>query len=111
MGSDLFDRFSVIDVDTHVTEPADTWTSRVSKKWGDKVPQLVRLGEKDVWIVNGEVVSNALGGGICTVSTLLYRAAWWAGSLLSTAPPTPSGFAPTPTCPGWRPLSMTRASS
>ena len=55
MASDLFDRIPVIDVDTHVTEPADTWTSRVSKKWGDKVPRLARVGEKDVWIVNGEV--------------------------------------------------------
>jgi predicted TIM-barrel fold metal-dependent hydrolase len=55
MPDDLFDRYSVIDVDTHVTEPHDVWTSRVSKKWGDKVPRMERLGEKDVWIVNGEV--------------------------------------------------------
>jgi len=55
MANDLFDRHSVIDVDTHVTEPPDVWTSRVSKKWGDKVPYMKRIGEKDVWIVNGEV--------------------------------------------------------
>ena len=48
MANDLFDRIPVIDVDTHVTEPADTWTSRVAKKWGDKVPRLERVGEKDV---------------------------------------------------------------
>jgi hypothetical protein len=30
-------------------------------------------------IVNGEIVHNEVGGGICTVSTLLYRAAWSAG--------------------------------
>ena len=34
----LFERFKVIDVDTHITEPADTWTSRVSARWGDAVP-------------------------------------------------------------------------
>ena len=55
MSKDLFDRYSVIDVDTHITEPPDVWTSRVSKKWGDRVPRMERLGEKDVWIVNGEV--------------------------------------------------------
>lgn len=27
----------IIDTDTHVTEPPDLWTSRVSKKWGDQV--------------------------------------------------------------------------
>ena len=27
----------VIDVDTHISEPPDLWTSRVSKKWGDQV--------------------------------------------------------------------------
>jgi hypothetical protein len=30
-------------------------------------------------IVNGQIVSNNVGGGICSVSTALYRAAWWAG--------------------------------
>ena len=33
--ADLFDRYKVIDVDTHVTEPRDVWTSRVSSKWFD----------------------------------------------------------------------------
>ena len=32
----------VIDCDTHVTEPGDVWTQRVSAKWGDRVPHLVR---------------------------------------------------------------------
>ncbi len=30
-------------------------------------------------IVNGVVVDNEPGGGICTVATLLYRASWYAG--------------------------------
>lgn len=30
-------------------------------------------------VVGGEVVADAVGGGICTVATLLYRAAWAAG--------------------------------
>ena len=55
MATDLFDRHVVIDVDTHITEPPDVWTSRVSKKWGDKVPRIVRVNERDLWIVNGEM--------------------------------------------------------
>ncbi len=32
----------VIDTDTHITEPRDTWTARMSKqKWGDLVPHVV----------------------------------------------------------------------
>jgi uncharacterized protein len=27
----------IIDVDTHISEPPDLWTARVSKKWGDQV--------------------------------------------------------------------------
>jgi predicted TIM-barrel fold metal-dependent hydrolase len=30
----------VIDTDTHVTEPADLWTSRVASKWIDEVPRV-----------------------------------------------------------------------
>jgi predicted TIM-barrel fold metal-dependent hydrolase len=31
---------TIVDVDSHVTEPPDLWTSRVSKKWGDLVPHV-----------------------------------------------------------------------
>src|SRR4051794_35578035 len=31
---------SIIDTDTHVVEPPDLWTSRVSSKWGDLVPHV-----------------------------------------------------------------------
>jgi predicted TIM-barrel fold metal-dependent hydrolase len=43
----------VIDADTHVVEPYDLWTSRVSTtKWGDQVPHVVWDEEKqlDVWV-------------------------------------------------------------
>ena len=30
----------IIDADSHVTEPPDVWTSRVSRKWGDLVPHV-----------------------------------------------------------------------
>jgi predicted TIM-barrel fold metal-dependent hydrolase len=36
-----FDQIRVIDADTHVSEPEDLWTSRVSSKWGDLVPHVV----------------------------------------------------------------------
>ncbi len=53
---ELFDRFKVIDVDTHVTEPPDVWTSRVSSKWGDLVPHVIRIGRKDMWMIGDKPV-------------------------------------------------------
>jgi len=45
----------VFDVDTHVTEPADTWTARLSEdRWGaDAIPHIERHDGVDAWFVNG----------------------------------------------------------
>ena len=66
----ITDEIKVIDVDTHVTEPYDLFTSRVStKKWGDKVPHVRNIPwetarhwdpsadpemPRDIWILNGQ---------------------------------------------------------
>ena len=46
----------IIDTDSHVSEPEDLWTSRVSKKWGDYVPH-VEPGPNgfDRWFVGSDV--------------------------------------------------------
>ena len=44
--TDLFDRFAVIDVDTHLTEPPDLWTSRVPAAMQEHVPRIVRRAAK-----------------------------------------------------------------
>jgi predicted TIM-barrel fold metal-dependent hydrolase len=52
----LIEGIRVIDTDTHVSEPEDLWTSRISEKWGDLVPH-VRWDEKlqaDRWWWAGE---------------------------------------------------------
>jgi predicted TIM-barrel fold metal-dependent hydrolase len=54
--ADMFDRYKVIDVDTHVTEPHDVWTSRVSSKWGDRVPHVIRMGTVDMWMIGDKPV-------------------------------------------------------
>lgn len=56
MSTSLFDQYHVIDIDTHLTEPADTWTSRLSKKWGDRVPHIRRVDGKDLWFCGDTVV-------------------------------------------------------
>ena len=52
----IFDRYKVIDVDTHVTEPPDVWVDRVSSKWGDRVPHVVRQGEIDMWMIGDQPI-------------------------------------------------------
>ena len=51
---DLFDEFAVIDVDTHVTEPPDLWTSRTPAKWHDIVPHVETIKGRQFWIINGK---------------------------------------------------------
>ena len=51
--TDLINGLKVIDADTHVVEPYDLWTSRISvKRWGDLVPHILRDSEsgKDMWV-------------------------------------------------------------
>ena len=54
----LFDRYKAIDVDTHITEPADVWTSRVAKKWGDRVPHVERRDGRDIWCIGDQMIGG-----------------------------------------------------
>lgn len=60
----LADKIKVIDTDTHIVEPYDLWTSRISvAKWGDKVPQVRHVADEkeDFWFFNGERLGPAAG--------------------------------------------------
>jgi predicted TIM-barrel fold metal-dependent hydrolase len=60
--TDLLSGIKVIDVDTHVIEPYDLWTSRISvQKWGDKVPHVVwdEVAQRDAWVTGGELLRYA----------------------------------------------------
>lgn len=50
------DDIKIIDADTHIVEPLDLWTSRMStKKWGDKVPyaRWDEESQEEVWYFGG----------------------------------------------------------
>jgi predicted TIM-barrel fold metal-dependent hydrolase len=47
----------VIDVDSHLTEPADLWTSRVPARFVDRVPQMTSAGGRDIWVLDGRQIS------------------------------------------------------
>ena len=50
--------YTIIDVDTHITEPADTWTSRVPASMRDRVPFMDRDAKgRDIWVIDGKRTS------------------------------------------------------
>ncbi|MEZ5232346.1 MAG: amidohydrolase family protein [Acidimicrobiales bacterium] len=55
MATELF-----IDVDTHITEPADVWTSRVPARFRDLVPHVEKDPQsgKENWVLQGRRISS-----------------------------------------------------
>jgi len=56
--ADLLSGIRVHDVDTHVTEPTDLWTSRMSSsRWGDAIPRTEHdpVSGKERWFVDGRI--------------------------------------------------------
>ena len=51
--NDIFAGIKVIDVDTHISEPRDLWTSRAPAKWRDRVPQMRMLDGRMVSACGG----------------------------------------------------------
>ena len=50
-------KFGFISVDDHVQETPDLWTSRVAKKFADRVPQLVTAKDgSQQWFVDGQML-------------------------------------------------------
>ena len=52
--ADLLKGIKIIDVDTHISEPLDLWTSRAPAKYRDRVPQMKMTGGKWVWTIDGD---------------------------------------------------------
>ena len=82
--ADLFDRYRVIDVDTHLTEPPDVWTARMPAALHDQVPHIERHDGQDVWVAGGERL-GAPG---------YYSMAGWDGVLPASIPTTYDDIAP-----------------
>lgn len=54
----------VIDVDAHITEPADLWTSRAPAAYAERVPRVVEGDNGLVWAVEDVQLGRALGGSV-----------------------------------------------
>jgi len=66
----------VVDVDTHLTEPHDLWTSRAPASLRDRVPQVKEIDGKRSWVLDGNVV---IGEGANPSSTIAKNGKKWLG--------------------------------
>jgi predicted TIM-barrel fold metal-dependent hydrolase len=49
----------IIDADSHVTEPKDTWTARVPRRLADRVPRVERTADgRDTWMLQGAAIGT-----------------------------------------------------
>jgi predicted TIM-barrel fold metal-dependent hydrolase len=52
----------VIDVDSHLTEPPDLWTSRAPAAYRERVPRMVRTPKgRDFWMIDGDRPFSTIG--------------------------------------------------
>ena len=66
VSTQLVENIPVIDADTHLVEPPDLWTSRMSSKWGDLVPHVEWDEENgdEAWFIGGQRVSSVGGAAM-----------------------------------------------
>ena len=64
----------VIDVDAHITESADLWTSRAPAAYADRVPSVVETPNGLFWTVDGVMLGRALGGSVIARGRKMCRA-------------------------------------
>ncbi len=57
--------YQLVSADQHINEPPDMWTSRVVKKFKDRVPHIKRLREGDGWIIEGVKDPISFGLNVC----------------------------------------------
>ncbi len=58
------DPWRVVDADTHLTERHDLWTRRAPASIKDRVPRVEDVDGVATWVVEGEVLGRAGGGGV-----------------------------------------------
>jgi predicted TIM-barrel fold metal-dependent hydrolase len=61
---DLLSGIKVVDVDTHLTEPHDLWTSRAPAAYRDRVPQVHDVDGVASWVFDDVVLGRAGAGGV-----------------------------------------------
>jgi predicted TIM-barrel fold metal-dependent hydrolase len=64
MATSQFAGMTIIDADTHLTEPHDLWTSRSPAAYRDRVPQVRDVDGRATWVVDGITLGRAGASGV-----------------------------------------------
>ena len=59
----LAEGIRIVDADSHMTERHDLFTERAPKGFEDKVPHVVEIDGRDMWVVDGHTFGKAGSGG------------------------------------------------
>ena len=59
-----FGDLTIIDVDTHLTEPRDLWSARAPVDYAERVPRVVDHQGTPTWVLDGAVLGRAGGGSV-----------------------------------------------
>jgi len=62
--ADVLAGIDVIDVDTHLTEPHDLWTSRAPKGFEERVPHVEMIKDDPKWVVDGVILGRASASSV-----------------------------------------------
>ena len=58
---DILSGLKIIDTDTHLSEPAELWTSRAPARFRDQVPRQIDVNGRKRWIIGGVQVHSCEG--------------------------------------------------
>ena len=64
-GREMFRDMTIIDADTHLTEPHDLWTRHAPKGFEDRVPQVRLVDGQASWVIDGSInLGRAMASGV-----------------------------------------------
>lgn len=62
--SAAFDGMTIIDADTHLTEPHDLWSSRAPRGLEDRLPRVIEIDGQPSWVFDGHLIGRAGASGV-----------------------------------------------
>jgi predicted TIM-barrel fold metal-dependent hydrolase len=68
--------YRLVDTDTHVNEPPDLWTARVSTRFRDRAPRIERFEAGDAWVIEGVDDPINFGLNACAGMAPEHRQPW-----------------------------------
>jgi predicted TIM-barrel fold metal-dependent hydrolase len=68
--------YRLVDADSHINEPPDLWTSRVSAKFKDRAPRMEHFEQGDAWVLEGVTDPINFGSNAAAGVPLAERSAW-----------------------------------